>query len=191
VPSASKVVPITSKVRKAAAIVPRNEEVSGNQRKSGLFLNEHMLNMNPEPTLDAPGGHTMKIAIPTMDGHSISAHFGKSKAFLVFETEGAAVKTRELRDNDQHKPQIAGQDSHSHEAGHHHDHGGFTRLLGDCQAVIVRGMGAGAVQALRSAGIRIYLVEETCSPEAALARFANGQLLAQEGGSCGCHGHQH
>lgn len=139
----------------------------------------------------------MKIAIPTMDGHSISAHFGKSKAFLVFETEGGAIKTRELRDNDQHKAQDAGQDGHSqgethgHEHVHHHDHGGFTRLLNDCQAVIVRGMGAGAVQAMLTAGIRIYLVEETCSPEEAIARFAAGKLLAQEGGSCGCHGHQH
>jgi predicted Fe-Mo cluster-binding NifX family protein len=139
----------------------------------------------------------MKIAIPTMDGHSISAHFGKSKAFLVFDAEGGAIKTRELRDNDQHMVQTSGQDGHghgeghSHEHGHHHDHGGFTRLLSDCQAVIVRGMGVGAVQAMRSAGIRIYLVEENCSPEDAVARLATGNLLAQEGSSCGCHGHQH
>ena len=138
----------------------------------------------------------MKIAIPTMDGHSISAHFGKSRAFLVFETEGGAIKTRELRDNDQHKAKDSGQGCHGHieahgqEQVHHHDHGGFTRLLNDCQAVIVRGMGAGAVQAMRSAGIRIFHVDEACSPEDAVARFATGKLLAQEGGSCGCREHQ-
>lgn len=139
----------------------------------------------------------MKIAIPTMDGQSVSAHFGKSKAFLVFETEGGTIKNREIRENDQHKAHDESHGCHGegHEPsqGHHHqhDHGGFTRLLRDCEAVIVRGMGAGAVQAMRSAGIRIFLVEEACSPEDAVARFATGQLLAQEGGSCGCRGHQH
>ena len=135
----------------------------------------------------------MKIAIPTMDGQSISAHFGKSKAFLVFETEGDGIQTRELRDNDQHKAQEAGQDCHTqgHEHGQQHDHGGFTRLLSDCQAVIVRGMGAGAAQAMRSAGIRVFLVEAACSPEEAVVRCASGRLLAQDGGLCGCRGHQH
>jgi predicted Fe-Mo cluster-binding NifX family protein len=133
----------------------------------------------------------MKIAIPTIDGHSISAHFGKSKAFLVFETEGQEIKTRELRENDQPKAEAADQDGHSHTQGHHHDHGGFSRLLKDCQVVIVRGMGAGAAQAMLTAGIRTFLVEEACSPEEAVVRFATGRLLAQEGGSCGCHGHQH
>jgi predicted Fe-Mo cluster-binding NifX family protein len=129
----------------------------------------------------------MKIAIPTMDGHSISAHFGKSKAFLVFETEGQEIKTRELRENDQHKAEAADQDSHDH----HHDHRGFSRLLKDCQVVIVRGMGAGAAQAMRTAGIRAFHAGEACTPEEAVVRFATGRLLAQEGGSCGCHGHQH
>jgi predicted Fe-Mo cluster-binding NifX family protein len=57
--------------------------------------------------------------------------------------------------------------------------------------VIVRGMGAGAALAMRTAGIRTFLVEETCSPEEAIVRFATGRLLVQEGGSCGCHGQQH
>jgi predicted Fe-Mo cluster-binding NifX family protein len=139
----------------------------------------------------------MKIAIPTMDGQSISAHFGKSKAFLVFEMEGGAIKYRELRENDQHKAQEHGQEchgegqGHDHAQGHQHDHGGFARLLADCQAVIVRGMGAGAVQAMRAAGIRVCLVKEPYSPEEAVAAFTTGMLLPQEGGFCGCRGHQH
>ena len=143
----------------------------------------------------------MKIAIPTMDGTSISAHFGKSKGFLVYEFEGGTIRSRELRANAQHQGHdhdhgCQGQ-THGREAihdplqeqGHRHDHGGFARLLSDCQAVIVRGMGAGAAQAMRAAGIRVCLIEEDCLPEEAVAAFASGKLVAQEGSFCACHSH--
>jgi predicted Fe-Mo cluster-binding NifX family protein len=137
----------------------------------------------------------MKIAIPTMDGVSISAHFGKSKAFLILEFEGGAIRSKELRENDQHRPRESSPEGRSQtfltEPGPPHDHGGFTRLLGDCQVVLVRGMGGGAMQAMRSAGIQVCRVEDTCSPEEAVLAFATGKLLDQAGSSCGCRGHQH
>ena len=145
----------------------------------------------------------MKIAVPTMDGTSISAHFGRSKGFLVFEFEGGAIRSRELRDNAQHKGHEQDHACHGHGhdrhaihdpqqgGGHHHqhDHRGFATLLADCQAVIVRGMGAGAAQAMRAAGIRVCLIQEDCTPEEAVSAFASGRLMPQEGSFCGCHGH--
>ncbi|MCE1229972.1 MAG: dinitrogenase iron-molybdenum cofactor biosynthesis protein [Firmicutes bacterium] len=143
----------------------------------------------------------MNVAFPTMDGVSISAHFGRSKGFLVLETEGAAVLHREVRENAQaahgahhgHDHAEPGAlHGHGHTGGSHgHDHGAFARLLHDCQVVIVRGMGAGAVRALQQAGIRVCRVEEGCTPEEALARLAANQLADLQGGTCGCGGHAH
>lgn len=142
----------------------------------------------------------MKIAVPTMDGTTISAHFGKSRAFLVFTCEGGTLAGRELRENAQHGGQghdrecqgpssTALQDPLEAHA-HRHDHGAFAELLGDCQAVIVRGMGSGAAQAMRSAGIQVCLVQEDLAPEEAVMAYASGKLAARATGSfCACHGH--
>ena len=56
----------------------------------------------------------MRIAVPTNDGTSISEHFGRSAAFLVFETENAQIKSREVRANaaqHQHEQALRGQPS--------------------------------------------------------------------------------
>lgn len=143
----------------------------------------------------------MKVAFPTMDGESISAHFGRSKGFLVLETQGGLVQGRELRENAQaaHDAPL-GHDhaepgachGHTHGgASHGHDHGAFARLLHDCQVVIVRGMGAGAVHAIQRAGIRVCRVEEGCTPEEALNLLASDRLSEQQRGTCGCGGHAH
>jgi predicted Fe-Mo cluster-binding NifX family protein len=143
----------------------------------------------------------MKVAFPTMDGESISAHFGRSKGFLVLETEGGAIRRREVRENAQAVHDMTqGHDhaepgachGHAHGgASHGHDHGAFARLLHDCQVVIVRGMGAGAVQAIQRAGIRVCRVEEGCTPEEAVKRLVSDRLIDQQGGTCGCGGHAH
>ena len=39
----------------------------------------------------------MRIAVPTNDGTSISEHFGRSAAFLIFETENGKIKSRSQR----------------------------------------------------------------------------------------------
>ena len=39
----------------------------------------------------------MRIAIPTNDGASISEHFGRSAAFLIFEIENGQIKRRDSR----------------------------------------------------------------------------------------------
>jgi len=39
----------------------------------------------------------MKIAVATIDGISLSQHFGQSKGFVVFDVEGSTVRSREFR----------------------------------------------------------------------------------------------
>ncbi len=134
----------------------------------------------------------MKVAIPTMDEHSLSAHFGRSKAFLVFDVEGGQIRSREVR------PNVHGHQAHSpHEPGHgdqgqghgHHDHGGFISLLRDCSVVLSRGMGLGAWRALRDAGMKVYLVQQAVSAEEAVSLFLAGSLPENEAAVCQGHAH--
>lgn len=131
----------------------------------------------------------MKVAIP-LDSHSeVSAHFGRSPAFLIFTLEDGRIEQREIRANDQ----VSAGDTHAqvkgHSHAHSHDHNRFVRLLGDCQAVIGLGMGAGARVALEAAGINVRILADSCSPEEAAISYAAGHLEANPGLSCGCHGH--
>ena len=41
----------------------------------------------------------MKIAIVSDDGKTISAHFGRSRGFVIFEIEDSKVKNQEYREN--------------------------------------------------------------------------------------------
>ena len=131
----------------------------------------------------------MKVAIPIDHRSEISAHFGRSPAFLVFTLDHGVIQQRELRTNDQAVPEegLLHADGHSHS----HDHNRFVRLLGDCAAVIGLGMGSGARVALESAGLKVRILREPCSPEEAAIQFESGLLEANPGLSCGCHGHGH
>jgi predicted Fe-Mo cluster-binding NifX family protein len=133
----------------------------------------------------------MKIAIPTMDERTLSAHFGRSKAFIVVDVENSQVLGREVRAN------VQGHQAHGHLAddqighgqGHgHHDHGGFVALLQDCTMVLAGGMGAGAWNALRNAGLKVYLVPNPVTVEEAVDLFLAGKLTENDRAVCQAHG---
>lgn len=125
----------------------------------------------------------MKIALPTMDGKTISEHFGRCKAFMIFEVEGGTIVDRKARPNAQ-----GGGESHDCGAeGHGHDHGAFARLLSDCQAVIVKGMGPGAMKAISEAGLKVYRANPSATPEEAVFRLIRGGLETMSEGSCAGH----
>lgn len=127
----------------------------------------------------------MKVAIPITTETEISAHFGRSPAFLVFALEEGRVLGREVRPNDQAEPGSERAHVHGQAHAHAHDHNRFVQLLGDCQAVVGRGMGAGARQSLEAAGLAVRVLKAPCSPEEAALRFARGQLEADPGPTCG------
>ncbi len=122
----------------------------------------------------------MKIAVPVNEHEAMSPHFGRSHAFLVLEVEGGTIVRRDTRINDQAG---SGQD-HVHGHAHGHDHARFVRLLGDCEAVVSLGMGAGARHALESAGLAVRLLDTGSTPDAAALRFANGSLNGTQGTCC-------
>lgn len=133
----------------------------------------------------------MNVAIAILSETEISAHFGRSPAFLVLSVAGGQIQHREIRINDQATPGMSHDHHPDHLHTHAHDHHRFVRLLGDCQAVIGLGMGAGARVALESAGIKVRLLDKPCSPEEAALQFEAGLLEAHPGACCGGSGHPH
>jgi predicted Fe-Mo cluster-binding NifX family protein len=92
----------------------------------------------------------VKIAVPTNDGAALSEHFGRSAAFLVFEIDGAQIKSREMRENQPHH--AGSHEDCQHGSGGHgggHDHGAIVSLLADCDVVLCGGMGRRAAAPAR------------------------------------------
>ena len=123
----------------------------------------------------------MKIAIPTNDGINLSAHFGRCRQFLIFEARNGEVKLIETRMN-------AGCHGHgsSDGAAEHPSHSGFVDALRDCETVLCGGIGAGAVEALKAAGITVVLVDAAGNAEQIVTAFQAGALRPASVGMCQC-----
>ena len=134
----------------------------------------------------------MKIAVASTDGISISQHFGRSAAWLVFDVEEGRVTGPEIRSN-QHTNHAAG--GCSHEDGEHHDHehgeqhgqhshAGLIDALHDCEAILCGGMGWRAAEDLKRNGIQPFIVDPRTTPQDAVQSFLTGQLSTVEQGFC-------
>jgi predicted Fe-Mo cluster-binding NifX family protein len=134
----------------------------------------------------------MKIAVASTDGVSVSQHFGQSAGFIVFDIEGASIKSHEWRPADQ-SPHSAGICQHeqgeaaSHQGGSAHDHAGFMTLIHDCETILCGGMGAGAAQAMVQYGFRPVVVPVSGTAEKVVAQYLEGAIVGSESPSCQCH----
>jgi predicted Fe-Mo cluster-binding NifX family protein len=123
----------------------------------------------------------MKIAVVTDDHLTISAHFGRAMYYEVFTIENGKIAKREAL----LKP------SHDQFANEPHDETGYAHGQGplagrrharmlepirDCQVLLARGMGQGANDNLKQAGIQPILTDIK-EIEPAVKAFINGQLV--------------
>lgn len=126
----------------------------------------------------------MKIAIASDDERTISSHFGETKGFVVFEVEGKEVKNREFRPNT-----FTGHARGLEGAGHEIDrHGPILSALSDCKAVISHGMGRRIYDDLKSAGIEVFVTDET-DVLRAFDLYVQGKLTDNPERSCS-HKHE-
>ncbi len=128
----------------------------------------------------------MKIAVASMDGVSISQHFGRSSCFIVFEVENGKTKSKQIRDN----TYTAFTKGNCHSEGHTdqpHSHSAIVQALGDCEAVLCYGMGWRAAEDLNKNGIESFILEGECSPEEAVSLFLQGKLKPRDDQFCRCH----
>jgi predicted Fe-Mo cluster-binding NifX family protein len=114
----------------------------------------------------------MKIAVPSNDGVNISAHFGRSKGFIVFETLGNQISSQEYAENTvtghatgQHND----NDHHHGDPGNHtHSHAGIMGALSACETVIAGGMGQRLYNDLLAANKKVYVTREENAEKAVL-----------------------
>ena len=128
----------------------------------------------------------MKIAVVTNDGETVSQHFGRSRYYKIFTVENGKVAGTELRERGTGHF-AAGEAAEPH--GPHHDaagrhgygpdamrrHAAMAAEISDCQVLIAGGMGAGAYQSFRAAGLEVILTDRSGVKEAVQA-FLDGAL---------------
>jgi len=89
----------------------------------------------------------MKIAIASLDGTTISPHFGRSQCFIIFDVQDEKVTGKEVRQNT-FTAHAQGNCQGEHEHDHQHSHSAIVEALRDCDAVLCYGMGWRAAQDL-------------------------------------------
>lgn len=128
-----------------------------------------------------------KIAVPSDDGIFIAAHFGRSASFLVFEIEDGRIAGEEVRVNGQ------GGETHGechgsgpHGYAHGHNHATMGEALQDCAAILCRGMGWRAAEALKAFGVEPLMVQTELPAREAVEAYLAGTLPTGTG-FCACH----
>jgi predicted Fe-Mo cluster-binding NifX family protein len=142
----------------------------------------------------------MKIAAVSEDGTTISRHFGRAPYYVVVTVENGVITAKETRDKLGHAQFAAGEhghDEHGH-GGHGHGHGegqghghgeghGFgaashsrhfmmAAAIDDCEALLARGMGAGAYHSLQSMHIQPKITDIP-NIEDAVRAYLDGNLV--------------
>jgi predicted Fe-Mo cluster-binding NifX family protein len=120
----------------------------------------------------------MKIAVITDDEQSISQHFGRAPYYVVATIENGQIVGRERRDKLGHAH--FANEPHVHQPGEQHGfdpvsqdrHTRMAQAIADCEVLLCRGMGAGAYESMKQAGIRPIVTDISGIDEAVNAYVA-------------------
>ncbi len=122
----------------------------------------------------------MKVCFPVQENNGLDSivynHFGSAPTFILVDTEVQNTTT------------VSNADIH-------HVHGACNPIMAmggqDVDAVVVGGIGAGAIQGLNSRGIKVYRAVAPSVKENMTLLSASGlpELTLQH--ACGGHDHQH
>jgi predicted Fe-Mo cluster-binding NifX family protein len=133
-----------------------------------------------------------KVAVVTNDGNSVSQHFGRSRYYKILSVEDGEILGSEMRDrtighfgpqnqhthgvNETHEPQSDVQGRHGYGAEAMSKHAMMAQQLSDCDVLIAGGMGMGAYESFKSAGLEVILTDRF-SIEEAVKLYAEGKLV--------------
>lgn len=130
----------------------------------------------------------MKIAVVSSDGESVSQHFGRSRYYKIFTIEEKKVTGSEMRERGTGHFAPGGQNHDAHEDGHidpqgrhgfgadaSNRHRSMAAEIGDCDVLIAGGMGAGAYESFKGAGLEVILTDNF-EIESAVQAYINGTI---------------
>ena len=130
----------------------------------------------------------MKIAVVTLNGKTISKHFGRSPYLKIFEIQDNEIVGEELRERKtgHFAPNSAHIHHHVHDHGSHHGHGldkhsqdkhkAMAEEIADCDILIAGGMGMGAYENFKSTGLEVIMTDESVILEA-VQKYLAGNLI--------------
>lgn len=125
---------------------------------------------------------TTKIAAITDDGETISQHFGRAQHYLVATVKNGQIIHREMRAKlghaqlaeQPHAADVPGQ-PHGLDPASHDKHMRMAQAISDCQVLLCRGMGRGAYESMKMAGIR-PVVTDIADIDQAVGACIDGQI---------------
>ncbi len=115
-----------------------------------------------------------KIAFVTEDEKTISSHFGMAALYRVAQLRDGKLVSVETRA----KPHHETHPDHAHGAEHGDRHADMFAPIGDCQLLVVGGMGSPAHDKALSAGLKVILAGGEIQP--ALEAYLAGNLVSDE-----------
>jgi len=125
----------------------------------------------------------VKISAITDDGQTISQHFGRAPYYVVVTVEDGKIVDRQLRDKLGHaqfhgEPDLADPPGQPHGFGPaaHDRHVRMAESIADCEALLCRGMGAGAYASMQQRGIR-PVVTDIVSIDEAVRAYVEGRIV--------------
>jgi predicted DNA-binding protein (UPF0251 family)/predicted Fe-Mo cluster-binding NifX family protein len=111
-------------------------------------------------------GDKMKIAVVTDDGKTICQHFGRAQFYTVVTIENGKEINQEQRPKAghhvagmQHESHVSSGTPHGFDAHAQASHSSMMANITDCQLVIAGGMGWGAQESLKQAGIAVHMTD--------------------------------
>lgn len=132
-----------------------------------------------------------KIAVATNDNVLVAGHVGRCKAFLIYETDGSKIISKEIRENSftHHSQNNDPAEKHHHQPGevHGHGHQNLVEGLKDCGSLIFNHGGWRLIEDLKSHNITPILTNEEVA-ENAVIKYMTGDLVISEENVC--RGHQ-
>ncbi len=131
--------------------------------------------------LGPAGGSKLKIAVVSDDGKTISQHFGYARQYVVVTVENGTVTGREVRPKtghagaQEHPVHDSPTGRHGYDAASQARHGQMLANITDCQLLIAGGMGWGARDSLKAAGIET-IVTDAKEIDEAVRLYLEGKL---------------
>ena len=124
----------------------------------------------------------MKIAVITDDEKTVSQHFGRAPYYVVATIENGQIVGRERRDklghahfaNEPHVHQPSEQ--HGFDPASQDRHTRMAQAIADCEVLLCRGMGAGAYESMKQAGIR-PIVTDISGIDEAVQAYLEGKIV--------------